>query len=825
MNRPSDLTPVDPVQRHRIQELLGRFEKAASGEALADLKDFLPSPEDPLRSVVLPALVQADLENHWRRQQRIYLEDYLSRFPELGTPQTVSAQLIYQEYCVRHRYGDLLEPATYAQRFPAQFPEFKRLLESQPSLEPAASNGTLKPEADDYIKTRVPSSSSGAGIPTLGVEHRETLPVGGGYTLIKLLGCGSFGEVWRAEAPGGVEVAVKIIHRPLDHEEAQRELQALELIKGLRHNYLLQTQAFWSLENQLLIVMDLADGSLRDRLKECQRQGQPAIPVEELVTYFREAGEALDFLHSKQVQHRDIKPDNILLQGRHVKVADFGLAKLQGTHSFITATVSGTPAYMAPEVWNNKIHHHSDQYSLAATYAELRLGNRLFTSDNLPALMFEHLQGTPDLTSLPEAEQKVLLRALAKEPAQRYPSCQDFAEALENALRPAPAISSETASDRDLGKRLPSLIRWSLVGLALVFMVGSLLALWAVGPGPSGSFSLVKPEPLKLAQGQTQTIVIHLNRTNFKEPIAVTLKGLPAGIRPTTDSMVTDADQVEVQLEASPDAVVGQSKVTVRAQAGAQNQEAVLDLITIFLPPQYEPAGQDTVEDYHQKQYYQSISHMLADGSRIDFLVIPKKRRDDLDTFYIMKHKVSVRQFRQFVKAHPELVKGQAWERNSDGCPALGVGVEEAYQFARWLQGNLPTTRQWDKAAGLKETPRRGKGPYVGEWSKKGSLKIAVGELDHPWELEKAVDDRSPFDCRDMAGNGAEWTRNLATENRKVPVDHPRPDALVWLRGRDFEAPAPLTYEDISDPGKIGVGEYKAKPGHRIGFRVVIELP
>ena len=102
------------------------------------------------------------------------------------------------------------------------------------------------------------------------------MPVGG-YTLRKCIGRGQFGEVWQAVAPGGVEVAIKVIFRPLRHAEAKRELDSLEAIKSLRHPFLLRTQAFWSLADRLLIAMELADGNLEDRQRECQKAGLPAI--------------------------------------------------------------------------------------------------------------------------------------------------------------------------------------------------------------------------------------------------------------------------------------------------------------------------------------------------------------------------------------------------------------------------------------------------------------------------------------------------------------------------------------------------------------------
>jgi hypothetical protein len=128
----------------------------------------------------------------------------------------------------------------------------------------------------------------------------QILSVGGGYRLRRPLGRGAFGEVWKAEAPGGVEVAVKLILRDIRPAEAQRELDALQLMKRLRHHNLLALQAFFPLPDRLIIVLELADRSLRGRLAQCQETGLPGIPPAELLRYFREAAEALDFLHGAE---------------------------------------------------------------------------------------------------------------------------------------------------------------------------------------------------------------------------------------------------------------------------------------------------------------------------------------------------------------------------------------------------------------------------------------------------------------------------------------------------------------------------------------------
>jgi hypothetical protein len=422
MDRTRNLRSLTAAEWERLQIYTDRLEEAwqelKGQEEAPALGNFLPPREDPLYVAVLHEVILSDLEIRWRRGSPKSLTDYLPQFPELGSTQALSPELVYEEYRVRQRYGDRLPLAGYEELYPRQFSELQQLVKERPVPE---VRRPLSPPA-----SLINSAAKGT------MDRREELRVGGVYKPITLIGRGAFGDIWRAEAPGGVEVAIKVIYGAIAPAEAKRELQALELIKRLRHVYLLPLHAFWQTEDQLLIAMELADGSLRHRLSEVKLAGKQGVPAEELLSYFAEAAEGLDYLHSKHVLHRDIKPENLLLLGGHVQLADFGLARvLEESQRLVRASSCGTPAYSAPEIfWRGKVGAHSDQYSLAATYVESRLGRPLFPSRSVRDLMNDHLQREPDLTPLAEPEQRVLLRALAKEPEQRFETCGEFVREL-----------------------------------------------------------------------------------------------------------------------------------------------------------------------------------------------------------------------------------------------------------------------------------------------------------------------------------------------------------------------------------------------------------
>jgi hypothetical protein len=262
--------------------------------------------------------------------------------------------------------------------------------------------------------------------------NAEPIP---GYRLIERLGGGGFGEVWRASAPGGMHKAIKFVFGDLsgsteDGQRAEQELKALKRVQSVRHPYILSLERYDVVEGQLMIVMELADRNLWDRYKECRTQGRPGIPREELLGYMRESAEALDLMNSQyQLQHLDIKPQNIFLIHQHVKVADFGLVKdLEGSHASVTGGI--TPVYAAPETFEGMVTRYTDQYSLAIVYQELLTGQRPFNGSNVRQLILQHIQGTPNLNPLPPGDRPAIARALSKQPQERFATCRALVDAL-----------------------------------------------------------------------------------------------------------------------------------------------------------------------------------------------------------------------------------------------------------------------------------------------------------------------------------------------------------------------------------------------------------
>jgi formylglycine-generating enzyme required for sulfatase activity len=268
-----------------------------------------------------------------------------------------------------------------------------------------------------------------------------------GYRLEAFLGKGGFGEVWRAVGPGGFPVAIKLL--TADEAGSERELRALEFLKRIRDGHLLSIHGVWNIAGWFVLAMELADGTLMDRLKECRLRGQPGVPREELLEHFQHAARGIDFLNEPRhvltpggtptsIGHGDVKPQNLLLVGTACKVGDFGLLRRLSA-STSQKTNSLTAAYASPEAFEGRHAPQTDQYALAVSWSQLRSGRLPFEGGPVQ-LMAGHITKPPDLSMLPEAERAAVGRALSKKAEERWPNCRAFVDALSRvAAGAAPA--------------------------------------------------------------------------------------------------------------------------------------------------------------------------------------------------------------------------------------------------------------------------------------------------------------------------------------------------------------------------------------------------
>jgi len=270
------------------------------------------------------------------------------------------------------------------------------------------------------------------------------------YHLRRHIASGGMASVWCADDRVlGRQVAIKVLADRFVHDEVavrrfKREARAAARVSAHPHVVTIfdvgDLQDPSSGRDETLgafIVMEhLAGGTVADALRH------HAVTREEARRWLRDAAEALDHAHARGIVHRDIKPANFLLdQNRSVHVADFGIARLASEDTISSAgELFGTAAYLAPEqALGRNATAASDRYALAIAAFELLTGGRPFTAAHFAAQARQHIDDPPPRASerdgtLPAAVDDVLVRGMAKDPADRYPTAAAFVAALETAL-------------------------------------------------------------------------------------------------------------------------------------------------------------------------------------------------------------------------------------------------------------------------------------------------------------------------------------------------------------------------------------------------------
>lgn len=270
----------------------------------------------------------------------------------------------------------------------------------------------------------------------------------GNYQLISQLGRGGYAEVYLGEHVYlETQAAIKVLHAKLTvAEEVQRFRDEGRVVARLIHPHIVRVFDFDIRDDIPFLVMDYApDSTLRKR----HHKGEQ-LPLAAILPYVRQVADALQYAHNQRLVHRDVKPENMLL-GRNgeVLLSDFGNALVTHTTGYQNLRqeeLIGTVAYMAPEQFEGQDCPASDQYALGIVVYEWLTGNTPFRG-TITEVAVQHATRQPpplrcSVPTIPMAVEQAVMKALAKDPHQRFPSVEDFASALESGAAQTRALDA-----------------------------------------------------------------------------------------------------------------------------------------------------------------------------------------------------------------------------------------------------------------------------------------------------------------------------------------------------------------------------------------------
>jgi TolB-like protein/tetratricopeptide (TPR) repeat protein len=396
------------------------------------------------------------------------------------------------------------------------------------------------------------------------------------YRIERELGRGGMATVYlctdsKFERP----VAIKLLHPDLAAAVgAERFHREIRIATGLTHPNILPAYDSGEANGSLYYVMPFVQGeSLRDRITR-----EKQLPVDDTVRIITEVAHALHFAHESGIVHRDIKPENILLESGVAVVADFGIARAITNAADVEALTQtgvsiGTPTYMSPEqaVGEKGVDGRSDQYSLACVMYEMLAGHPPFQASTLQGIIMKHVgEPVPLVTtvrpSVPDELEDVMLRALEKVPADRFPSIGDFAAALNTVVAQTGTWARRTSTKT---AQLRATRRHSAIALSPGGMARRWLAIGIGGVAVAGGATAVV---LYANSAGTQPTVDALARE-----IAVTYLDVERGAEGLrhiadglTEALIEKLDRVPVLNVRSRDGVIPFRGTTIGADSVAR---------------------------------------------------------------------------------------------------------------------------------------------------------------------------------------------------------------------------------------------------------------
>jgi serine/threonine protein kinase len=391
----------------------------------------------------------------------------------------------------------------------------------------------------------------------------------GNYRIMERIGRGGMATVYKAYQPALERyVAIKVIHEQLaagDEKFLKRFQREAKAVASLRHPNIVQVFDFGTEDDVAYMVMEYLEGTtLKAELKALAERDE-TIPLEEAQRIFQAVASAVEHAHRQGMVHRDIKPANVMLTAKgDVFLTDFGIAKIVGgTQYTATGAITGTPAYMSPEQGQGERgDERSDIYALGVMLYEVVTGRVPFDADTPLAVILKHISAPLPLPrqlnpAIPEMVEQVVLKALAKDPNDRYQTVAQMASALGAALA-GEAVPVRERRPPELTVAPPAppsrAVPWTPIGLGLVGV--GLLAL-AIAVVAVGGIALLARRPTPTpAFTPTATVPVVL-------PTATETSTSQSTVTPTSAPMETATAPVTPTPAPSPTITVAPSPVAL----------------------------------------------------------------------------------------------------------------------------------------------------------------------------------------------------------------------------------------------------------------------
>ncbi len=651
----------------------------------------------------------------------------------------------------------------------------------------------------------------------------------GRYRIIGELGSGGMGIVYRAHDPVlGREVAIKTLKLSELSDPAERDALRERLARearaaaALSHPGIVAVHDVVQDGDHISLVMERIEGQTLARV-----MAAAPLDVSTVLRIVREAAAALDYAHRKGIVHRDIKPANVMLdESGAVKIADFGIAKIttsQTRTQSASGLIVGTAGYMSPEqLRGTAIDGQADQFSLAVVAYEMLARRRPFMADSLIALTHQVVFEEPPTLStvrpgLGGGADAVFHKALAKTPADRYPSCSEFAAALESQINAgigaptftfpvvAPPVSPPTQRPRQQpaqqpakpqAKSSPARSAWlAVIAASLMFLVlagaAAIFFLRRPPAAPKPSIAVQQPVPIK--------------QPVSAPPPAVAAEAPPTAKEPAPEKPPPTKVPIVTAPVATAPAAPKTSTVRVNKQDGQRYVWIAPGSFTMGCVPNDEDCGA-----------FAKPAHPVTIGTG----------------FWMAQTPTTVAAFATFSKAiHRELPKAPKF--NPDWSltdhPMIEVTWHDANGYCARAGGRLPTEAEWEYAA-------RGGAKTVFPWGNEPSHEFAnFGEGTGGDDERGAIAGKdqwmntSPvasfpangFHLYDMIGNVSEWCADWFSQTyyAQTPEKDPKgPEtgSRRVVRGGSWKSPA--RFEHVSFRGNRPPGDR----GSTVGFRCVV---